>query len=253
MRLIGYIRVSTDEQARNGVSLEVQRRQFASYCDLYGHELVDVVEDAGVSASRPLENRPGGADLLARLKVGQADGVLVQRLDRLFRMTIDGLMTFAWFDRRGLTVHSIGERLDTVSPEGKLALTVMLAVAEFERNKTAQRNREVSHNLREAGRTYGNVPFGLVAVDGELFRCADTWPVRERIVAMKACMSYRTLAKRLDGEGIATPSGARRWEVSTLKGLVDTHGHFKDRPWAPLPGDTAVSQDDSADGLESAA
>ena len=66
-RAVGYIRVSSDDQAREGLSLEAQERKIRAYCDLKGLELVTIFKDEGISGFKPLEKRPGGLSALASL------------------------------------------------------------------------------------------------------------------------------------------------------------------------------------------
>ncbi len=233
MRIIGYIRVSTEEQARHGHSLGQQRAMFEQFCALYDHELVAVITDEGVSGSKGLEKREGGRELLARLDAGEADGVLIRDLDRLFRLTLDGLMTFAWFDRRGVSVFSINDSIDTASPEGKLALTIRLATCEYERNKTAQRTRQCMRGLKGAGRVYGPVSYGLLNVDGYLFKDKQTWAIRELIMELNdAGLSLREICNQLYKDKVATPKGGREWQVSTVVGLIKSHDEFDHIPFA---------------------
>lgn len=243
MRLIGYIRVSTEEQASDGRSLGIQRAQLEKYCDLFGYELVAVVADEGVSASMDLSGREGGAQVLDRLRRGEADGVVIQRLDRMFRLTLDGLKTFAWFDRRGLVCHSVNEKIDTTSPEGKMQLTLVLAMAEYERNKISQRAREVSDGLREQGRAYGEVPYGCMRMGDHLYRDPDTWPIRERIVAEinSGDSSIRGLCNRLKKEGIRAPKGGVLWHASTVSRIFETHLGLESIPDLPALHETGVS------------
>ncbi|MCP4807614.1 MAG: recombinase family protein, partial [Proteobacteria bacterium] len=81
--VVAYLRVSTDSQAEHGVSLATQRSRVAAYADLYGLELVDVIEDGGASAKNL--DRPGLTEALAQLSAGDAKGLLVAKLDRLTR------------------------------------------------------------------------------------------------------------------------------------------------------------------------
>lgn len=252
MRVIGYTRVSTDEQASGGHSMLQQEEQIRQYCKAYGFELVEIIGDCGVSASIDLKKRPAGSQLITALNEGQAEAVVIRDLDRLFRLTMDGLNTFAWFDRRGICVHSINERLDTDTPEGKLALTIRLATCEFERNKTAQRTRNTMQALKQSGQVYGHVPYGLVNVDGRLFKLPERWADRQYIIDMHNDgdgLSLRKICKQLEGEKIPAPNGGRRWAVSTLSGIIKSHGDYDHIP--ELPAD--VDAPDSPEPLRAVA
>lgn len=238
MRVLGYIRVSTEEQANDGKSLGIQTLQIKKYCDVHGHELVSVIHDKGVSASIELGKRAGGSRLLQHLERGTADAVIIQRIDRMFRMTIDGLITARWFLRRGLDVVAVTESIELATPDGWLTFTIKLATAEYERNKIAQRSREVCEALKQQNKQWGHVPYGLRVdntADKNLYRDPVTWPTRVLIygLIMERGMSYRNAAKHLRAQGIVAPRGGALWSVSTVCGLVKTfHEHSLKPTWA---------------------
>lgn len=238
MRLLGYVRVSTDDQARGGHSITRQPDLLHAWCDANGHELVDVIVDGdfgdgtadnplrGVSAAQPLAKRQGGQELLARLRAGEADGVVVYSVFRLFRDTEDGL----WFFRRfakplGLQVHSLSEAIDVARASGRFALTVLLATAEYERDTTCERTQAIAQGLRERGRVYGHVPYGCTAVDGALFRDPIAWGIREEIVQWRTTdgLTLSAISAVLRTRRILAPNGGRTWSKSTLAELVRSH------------------------------
>ncbi len=245
MDLIGYIRVSTEEQANNGQSLGVQDLQLQKYCELHGHELVDVIVDDGVSASIDLMKRPGGRELVQRLMQGEAEGFVVQRLDRAFRITMDGLLMVEQFNKRDLTIHSVHEHIDTTTAFGRFVLRSLLSMSELERDKISERNKEVSDGLREQGKAWGHTPYGCVKVDGLLYRDPNTWPVREEIMQWReegaTQMSWRGIVNRLMQRRTPAPNGGRKWHVSTLQGIVESHHAIECYPLLSAKKETAVS------------
>ena len=104
--VLGYVRVSTTEQAEEGVSLDAQATKLRDYCRLHDLELVEVVADDGVSAKKT-SNRPALQRALAALKKGKAAGLVVVKLDRLSRTTTDLLGLVAQADRERWQLHSI--------------------------------------------------------------------------------------------------------------------------------------------------
>jgi DNA invertase Pin-like site-specific DNA recombinase len=226
MRLLGYVRVSTDEQARAGHSLAQQPERLAAYCLAHQHELVDVVVEAdGISGSVPLERRPGGAALLHRIKAGEADGILVIRIERLFRDLLDGLAFFRGpARRRNIAVHSLAEHIDTSTAAGRLALNIHLLLADHDRDKGAERTAEVMQGLRDGGRVFGHVPYGCLAIDGALFRDPAQWEQRAAIVRMhRQGLSLSTIRAALRELRQPAPSGGALWPKSTLAELIRTH------------------------------
>lgn len=239
MNLIGYVRVSTDEQAREGLSLGQQPDQLAAGCALHGHTLDTVLRDEGVSASVPLAKRAGGRKLLELLKQPGIDGVIVVRLDRLFRDALDGLTFFRHAERIGASVHSICEMIDSSTPTGKLSLTIQLAAAQYERDMAVLRATECSRSMREAGRVYGTVPYGCVAVgEGDarrLQRDPATWSTRQAIVEwLGVGKSLRTVRKELLELAIPSPTGRRVWSLNTLRELPTHHRSLAALPLADV-------------------
>ncbi len=119
--VIGYCRVSTEDQAGNGVSLDAQRHRIEAYCTAHGLVLARVEQDAGISAKRTT-NRPGLQRALSALRDGDADGLVVVKLDRLSRTTSDILDLVARAEKEKWALHSIEERLDTESPHGRFVV-----------------------------------------------------------------------------------------------------------------------------------
>lgn len=238
MNLVGYIRVSTDEQSKEGVSLRQQQERLITYCVLHGHKLVAVYADEGVSASVPVARRAGGKALMAALKQPDVDGVVVLRLDRLFRDALDGLAFFRGpVARDQVAVHSVCELLDSSTPAGKLSLTIQLAAAQYERDLAVLRATECNASLREQGRVYGTVPYGCVAVGSgdarRLQRQPFTWGWRCRIAGwLDAGDSLRTVRAALLSAGIPSPAGRRLWSLNTLRELRTHHESLSLLPMA---------------------
>lgn len=261
MRALGYIRVSTAEQGREGHSLELQRHRLEAWCTARGLTLVDVIVDEGVSAGRELEQRKGGAELLRRMGAGEADVVVVVALDRIFRNAQDGINTLRGFGgSRPLELQSVTEPVDTFTAMGRFILTIWLARAELEREMTCERNAATTARLRRRGRPYGHVPFGCVSVGGmkrddgkvvgrELMRCPVTWPQRELLVRLRTPKAeggegctLAQVADALHAQGIKSPRGEPRWDRNTIARVVASHDGLKHLPMQPAAPETAVTE-----------
>ena len=147
-------------QADSGISLDEQRTQIECRCREKGWDLRDIFVDAGVSGSTPLGKRPEGTKLLTSVAAG--DIVVAARMDRCFRSALDALQTIAEFKRRkiGLWLLHLG---NDCSGNGisELIMTVLAAVAQFERGLISERIKDAKRNLRRAGRHQGGGrPFG---------------------------------------------------------------------------------------------
>lgn len=197
-RVIGYIRVSTEQQADQGNSLEAQRSKIEAYAQLYGLELVRVEIDAGLSASS-LE-RPALRSALADLDSGAADALLVVKLDRLTRSVRDlcDLVENHFSGRARLM--SVSENIDTSSASGRLVLNILVTVSQWEREAAAERTTAVMQHLKATGCfTGGWPPFGYsVNEDGALIENVAEQAIIVRARALRASgMSLREVAAAL--------------------------------------------------------
>ncbi len=168
MKVFGYVRVSTSEQAINGDSLYAQNSQLTGYAMMKGWEITEIFIEAGVSGSVPLAARPQGQRLLAILKPG--DAVVTPKLDRMFRSASDALGTLEEMKEQRISLHMIDLGGDVCGNGiSKLVFTILSAVAENERDRIRERIRDVKRHLASQG-VYGggNKPFGYDVVDGRL-------------------------------------------------------------------------------------
>lgn len=163
-QVIGYCRVSTLEQAIEGVSLEAQIATITAYASMRGLDLLEIIVDAGISGSIPLEDREGGKKLVALTKTKKVSGVIAIRLDRLFRDASNCLsVTNAW-DKSSITLHLIdlcGQSIDTSSAMGKMFLTLSAAFAELERNLIRERTKAGMEQKKVKNERFSRyVPYG---------------------------------------------------------------------------------------------
>ena len=220
MKAIGYIRVSTEDQAREGVSLENQRAKIQAYAQLKDLELLDIIEDAGLSAKNL--NRPGAREVLRLAKAGAIDAVIVFKLDRMFRSTVDALETTRHFDKWGIAFHSINENLDTKSAMGKFFFTLTAAIAEMERGIVSERTKAALQHKRDNGeKTGGDVPFGYQADNGTLTADRREQRIIRLINKLKAAgHSLREIGHELRKRGYKSKTGKDSWNPKTIAQLL---------------------------------
>lgn len=166
MKAIGYTRVSTEDQAREGVSLDNQESKIRAYAALHGLELVDVIRDEGISGKGLA--RPGFNRLRGILDAGGANAVIAYKLDRISRKTIDILTVLENWERRGIAFHCIQDRIDTTTAAGKFLLTILSAMAQMERDLISERTTDALSYKKKNGEWLGNVPFGFRLHEGRL-------------------------------------------------------------------------------------
>jgi DNA invertase Pin-like site-specific DNA recombinase len=153
---IAYIRVSTAEQAEQGLSLDAQTARIAAYCAAMGWPVSEVIRDAGASAKSP--QRPGIAALLERVRGGEIERIVVAKLDRLTR-SVRGLCALVELCvEHDVALVSASESLDTSSAAGRMVVHMLGVVAQWEREAIAERTREALAAKKRRGEPVGRRP-----------------------------------------------------------------------------------------------
>lgn len=201
--MIGYLRVSTEEQANSGLGLDAQRDTIQRYADAHGWDVVWYV-DEGLSAKSL--DRPQLQSALARVHVSakrrDVDGIVVAKFDRLSRSVHDfsGILKLAAARRWALVAIDLG--VDTSTPTGKLVANVMMSVAEWEREVIGERTSAATQAAKRQGRHMGRVSV-LPASTGD------------RLLALRASHTLAGTAMHLNTEGARTATG-EPWTANTV-------------------------------------
>ena len=218
MRAVGYIRVSTTEQAEEGISLDNQRKRIGAFCIAKEWELVNVYEDAGKSGKDL--NRDAVQKLIDDCGKGIFDAVVVYRVDRLSRRQRDlWFLLDDVFEPNNIGFVSVNEPFDTTSAFGRASLGMIGVFAQLERDLIAERTKDALRYKKERGEYLGTVPLGFDAVDGELKENDELATVKYAKKLRRGGFSYSHIADRLNVEGRQTKRGGR-WHKSTVSYLL---------------------------------
>jgi DNA invertase Pin-like site-specific DNA recombinase len=205
MRVIGYVRVSTNEQASNGHGLDAQRAAIAAEAERRGWT-VQWLEDPGASAKSL--DRPGmryGLDLLRR---GDAEALVVSKMDRLSRSLSDFVRLMETAKKEKWALVTLDPDVDMTTPNGKLLANLMAVFAEWEREMIGQRTKDGLAAARAKGIRLGRPP--EVDVD-----------VAQRISSLRSGgATLTTIAELLTAEQVPTARGGERWWPSTVRGVL---------------------------------
>lgn len=198
-RAVAYVRVSTEQQASEGNSLDAQKEKLGLYAELHNLELVAIEVDAGVSAST-LE-RPALRRALDRLERFECEALVVVKLDRLTRSVRDlCALVETYFSSGQATLMSVGESVDTSTASGRLVLNILMTVSQWEREAAAERTASVMQHLKATGKfTGGFPPFGFYVDDeGALVEHVEEQVTIRRARELAAgAMSLRMIASRI--------------------------------------------------------
>jgi DNA invertase Pin-like site-specific DNA recombinase len=208
VQVIGYVRVSTEEQSISGAGLAAQRTAIEAECLRREWHLVEVIEDAGYSAKDM--KRPGVQVALETLREGDAGALVVAKLDRLSRSMIDFTTVMATATKQGWALVALDCAVDTSTPSGEAMANLLATFAQFERRLIGQRTREALAAKRASGVRLGR-PVSLPSA------------ISERIAAeRKAGRSLAAIAATLNEEKVPTAQGGRQWWPSTVRAVLST-------------------------------
>lgn len=217
---IGYVRVSTGEQAESGLSLEAQRERITAQAAANGWRLVDVLEDAGVSAKTM--DRPGLQAALKALRPGRV--LLALKLDRLTRSVRDLYDLTTRISDAGAEWACVQEKFDTTTATGRLILAIMVQLSQWERETTSERTVAALGQKRTRGERLGTTPLGYTTiVEGDTTRVEVDEEEAETVRLARELrghgLSFRRIAAMLRDMGRKTKRGGA-WEAATVARLV---------------------------------
>lgn len=216
MNAIGYIRVSTSDQADSGLSLSYQEKKIRSYADALDITLVDVISDAGFSAKSL--NRPGMIEILKMVKAKLIDAVVILKLDRLTRSVKDLGTLIEVIEKNGIALMSVLDSINTNTANGRFCLNIVASISQWEREAIGERTAAAMQVKKATGQLVGSVPYGFdVATDGitlieNPMEQANLNLIRE---LRESGLSYNKIAQKLNLRGVAAKKGGK-WAAQTL-------------------------------------
>lgn len=224
MKAAIYIRVSTEEQVKEGYSVSAQKQKLKSFCISQGWEVAGLYPDEGISAKDT--NRPELKRMIQDIKQDKIDCVLVYRLDRLTRSVFDLYKLLEVFEKYDCKFKSATEVYDTTSAMGRMFITIVAALAQWERENMGER---IAFGFAEKARQ-GKWPMNFAPIGYDLLETGVlTINQKEDQTVKKIFKLYQTMgmpgvAKQLNNEGIPTKEG-NRWSDNTIMKVLRGH-HF---------------------------
>ena len=233
-RAIGYVRVSTDMQAQEGISLEAQQAAIQQYCSLHGLKLVTICQDV---LSGGKDQRPGLQDALRTLQ-RSGDVLIVLKFDRLSRSIRHFCELYETYFKDGTKeLVAIRESIRLDSALGRALINILLVFAQMEREATGERTREAIHHIRQSGYHFGKAPYGkktIPAPDNPRMKVLVDDEAELAVIAqLKAWaaqdVGITEMAHRLNAAGMPPPQG-ERWTKSLIYNLRLRLSHIQPRP-----------------------
>jgi site-specific DNA recombinase len=216
---VGYVRVSTEDQSVNGVSLDAQEARIRAFAVATARSLDEVIVHSGVSAKTLA--RPGMARVLEGVRNGTIGTVIVLKLDRMTRSIRDLGDLLEAFKKADTALVSVGESLDTQSAAGRMVINMLGVVSQWEREAIAERTAFALSHKRSQRKVYGHAAFGYRRLGDDLVPDEVEQEALQHIVAMhKAGESYRSLAAWLTANGHKPAQGAREWHAASVRKLL---------------------------------
>jgi len=223
-RAVGYLRVSTVEQASEGLSLANQEAKIKAFALAKDWDLIGIYRDEGVSAKDL--NRDGIQKVIQGCQRHEFDVVIIYKLDRLTRSVRDlGYLTQDVFEKTGVDFSSIQDNFDTTTANGTLVLNILGSVAQWERDIIAERTKEVLRFKALQGKRVGQIPYGWrLGEDGESLLAIEheqTVIGFMKSLRKKGC-SYRAICEELTRRGYA-PVG-QKWYPMSVSNILKKAG-----------------------------
>lgn len=204
MQAIGYCRVSTDEQGESGLGLSAQKETIQTEVGRRGWEFVTMYAD--VASGKSLRGRDDFGRALQVLADGEADVLVVAKLDRLSRSVSDFAAILAQSQKEGWALDICDLGVDTTTPSGKMVAQIMMVLAEWEREMIGDRTKRALHAAKARGTKLGR-PSGVEPETLRLIR-----------VLRESGRSWAKIAAALDREGVPTGQGGQ-WHAATVRRL----------------------------------
>lgn len=205
-KVIGYLRVSTEEQVMSGLGLADQRSVIGAEAARRNWSDIEYLSDEGYSAKNL--SRPAIASALDKLRKGEASVLVVSKLDRLSRSLLDFATLMDRAKREGWQLVVLDLAIDTTVPSGALMANVMAAFAEYERQLIGARTSAALRQLKTQGVRLGR---------------PRTLPddVTVRVIRERADgATLAAIAASLNADQVPTARGGRQWYPSTVKAVI---------------------------------
>lgn len=224
---VGYIRVSTANQAENGISLENQKKRIKDYCDYKGLTLLETIEDAGVSGGIN-KGRDGFISLLDRIEANNFDILILYSLERLSRDMLSLLVIEKFLAENDTELHTVEGQIDTSSPEGFLSFGMKAFLSEMERRQISHRTVKAMEHKKSQGMVIGTTPYGFKRDGNKLIEEKE----EQKVISLANKLysngaRLKDIVSALNEKGFKNRNG-NEWAAAQVRNFINGYaGSFK--------------------------
>jgi len=216
-RAVGYIRVSTDKQKSEGVSLDAQRTRIEAMGTAQGASLLSIIEDDESAKSL---DRPGIRQIMKMVSSRLIDMVIVFKLDRLTRSIVDLDTLTKHFAKFDVSLVSLSESLDTGSASGRMVMNILTTISQWERETICERTKFAMRHKKTNRQAYNHTPYGFDRVDDRLVPRENEMSTVQFILTKRAeGLAIRRIAYLLNVQNIPSKKGGS-WHVSAIANIL---------------------------------
>ncbi len=226
--VVGYIRVSSEEQKKSGLSIEAQEAKIRQMADTRDLKLAKVYKDEAESGKNL--NRPAMREIMDGINAGRIGTLIVSKLDRMTRSLADLSNLLVVFQKKDIALMSVQETIDTSNATGRLMVQMIGMFAEWERGQIIERTKTALDRKREKGEKLGgHVPYGFKVKGKQLVPFEPEQAVIRGILkARREGRGYQDIALTLDEQGVKCRK-AKRWYTSLVRDICLRAGVQRDK------------------------
>ena len=212
-----YMRVSTEDQAREGFSLPEQKERLEAYCKFNGYKIVEYYTDAGISAKTG-NHRPEYDRMLEDGKQGKINMIIALKLDRITRSTRDWETLMDYLEKYNINIAFVNDDINTTTANGKMVSRIMMSVSQNEIERTSERTIIGLEGAIKQGHIPARAPLGYKHIDKKLVPDPLTKDIVIRIYNLYfEGLTYNTIAKLFNKEKVC---GKTNWKDTSILKII---------------------------------
>ena len=222
MKILGYVRVSSELQKKKNNSIPLQKKKISEYCKLNDFQLIDIYEDDGVSGMS-IDKRDGYKNMIEFMNANKIDGIVVWSLSRLGRKMKDVVEFMDYLKTNNISFFSIKENLSNDDKVGSLIMNILSSINEFEVEMIRDRIKDIKRDKKEKGEVYGRMMYGFDNVNGKMIENKFEKNIIKRVKNFRSRgWSWRKISIRLNEEGVKSKEGSQ-WYDGSLYNMMRSY------------------------------